>query len=280
MNSSLKLIAISILTTLMLNYAVAGNGPGQGAGNGSGQGTSGHSSSNSTTSTCPSFSTTTPLTVEEVASLRFMREEEKLARDVYQTLAVKWQVQVFDNIMSSEQTHMDQLKCVFDAYQLPDSASTEVGQFNDAKLQSLYQDLTTRGMTSLPEALRVGALIEEVDIQDLNQALTVIQQPEMRVIYQNLLEGSYNHLRGFVRNLEQQGEGYTAQILSNSEVTSILTVSGTAIPVFDLDSSRLLISEMQLRKQGSIVPSETYQVELHLNPDGKTLQIINLKRLQ
>ncbi len=278
MNSSMKLIVISILTTLTLSYAIAGNGPG--AGNGSGQGTSGHSSGNSTTSACPSFSTTTPLTAEEVASLRFMREEEKLARDVYQALAVKWQVQVFDNIMSSEQTHMDQLKCVFDAYQLPDSALAEPGQFNDAKLQGLYSDLTTRGMTSLSEALRVGALIEEVDIKDLNQALTVIQQPEMRVIYQNLLEGSYNHLRGFVQNLEQQGESYTAQILSHPEVTAILTGGDTAIPVFDLDSSRLLISEMQLRKQGSIVPSETYQVELHLNPDGKTLEIINLKRLQ
>ena len=221
MNSSLKLIAISILTTLTLNYAVAGNGYGQGAGNGHGQGAGNgygqgagnghgrgagrHASNNSTTSICPSFSTTTPLTVEEVASLRFMREEEKLARDVYQAFAVKWQVQVFDNIMSSEQTHMDQLKCVFDAYQLPDSASTEVGRFNDANLQSLYQDLTTRGMTSLSEALQVGVLIEEVDIKDLNQALTVTQQPQMRLIYQNLLRASHNHLRAFARNLERRG---------------------------------------------------------------------------
>jgi hypothetical protein len=60
-------------------------------------------------------------------------------------------------------------------------------------------------MTSLSEALQVGVLIEEFDIKDLNQALTVTQQPQMRLIYQNLLRASHNHLRAFARNLERRG---------------------------------------------------------------------------
>ena len=49
------------------------------------------------------------LSTQESASLVLMREEEKLARDVYTFLARKWNVPVFTNIAASEQMHMDQL---------------------------------------------------------------------------------------------------------------------------------------------------------------------------
>ena len=48
-----------------------------------------------------------PLNQAELASLAFMREEEKLARDVYTNLYAKWGVSIFNNISKSEQTHMD-----------------------------------------------------------------------------------------------------------------------------------------------------------------------------
>lgn len=269
MNTGLKLTAL--LAILMLNTAWAGNG------NGQNQGSNGQHTTNSTTSTCPTVTTTEPLNAETVASLQFMREEEKLAHDVYQILANQWQIRVFENIVGSEQTHMDQLKCLLDSFQVADSALSVAGQFNNSELQNLYQQLVTRGQTSLNEALRVGALIEEVDIRDLNQALATIQVPEIRLVYQSLLEGSKNHLRAFTSNLSQQGETYQSQVLGDTEV-AVLTGSA-AIPIFDMGNSRLMIPEMRLR-QGNSTSLETYQVELQLNPDGKTLQIITVQQKQ
>lgn len=268
MNTCVKLTAL--ISILMLNSAwAAGNG------NGQNQGANAQHTPNSTTSTCPTVTVTEPLSAEAVASLKFMREEEKLARDVYQVLANQWQTRVFENIVGSEQTHMDQLKCLLDSYQLEDSASSVAGQFNNSELQNLYQQLVARGQASLVEALRVGALIEEVDIRDLNQALTTTQVPEIRLVYQSLLEGSKNHLRAFTSNLSQQGETYQSQVLGDTEV-AVLTGS-VATPVFDMENSRLMIPEMRLR-QGDSISLETYQVELQMNPDGKTLQIISVQQ--
>lgn len=44
---------------------------------------------------------------QEKNGLIQMREEEKLARDVYKTLWEKWGNQIFSNIAQSEQTHTD-----------------------------------------------------------------------------------------------------------------------------------------------------------------------------
>ena len=51
-----------------------------------------------------------PLTPEEAAGLTLMREEEKLARDVYQYLYEQWGQRVFKNIAGSEQTHMNAVR--------------------------------------------------------------------------------------------------------------------------------------------------------------------------
>jgi hypothetical protein len=60
------------------------------------------------------------LSAEEAASLLFMREEEKLARDVYNTLSATWGIQSFSIIASSEQRHMDEIKVLLDRYALTD----------------------------------------------------------------------------------------------------------------------------------------------------------------
>ena len=60
------------------------------------------------------------LTDSEKYWLTYMREEEKLARDVYIFLYDKWGSQIFNNISVSEQTHMDAIKTLLDRYGIPD----------------------------------------------------------------------------------------------------------------------------------------------------------------
>ena len=66
---------------------------------------------------------TDELSAEEAEGILYMREEEKLARDVYLTLHEKWEMPIFQNISSSEQTHTDAVKTLIDRYELDDPAA-------------------------------------------------------------------------------------------------------------------------------------------------------------
>ena len=171
-------------------------------------------------SSLPAFAN---LSAAEQQTLGFMREEEKLARDVYQVLYKTYPLRPFANIAAAEQQHMDALKHLVQRYQMLDPVKTEqVGQFTDNSLTQLYQALIQRGQSSEIAALQVGALIEETDIQDLRKALANTQTPSLKQTYQNLLEGSYRHLQAFVRQLKQRQQAYQAQVLTPAELKQIL----------------------------------------------------------
>ncbi len=162
------------------------------------------------------------LSEEERESILYMREEEKLARDVYLYLYDKWGLQVFQNIARSEQQHMDMVKVLIDRYGLEDPAK-ERGVFTNPELQALYDELIERGSRSLEEALKVGALIEEVDIKDLKEWLSKVDNADIIQVYENLMRGSRNHLRAFTSVLRQYGVTYQPQVLSMEEYTSIIS---------------------------------------------------------
>ncbi|MFK5970526.1 MAG: DUF2202 domain-containing protein [Candidatus Marithrix sp.] len=151
-----------------------------------------------------------------------MREEEKMARDVYITLYETWQTPLFANISKAEQQHMDQIKELLDSYELADPATEEIGVFTNPEIQALYNSLIERGNTSQIEALQVGALVEEVDISDLEKAIAETENPALERMYTNLMNGSYNHLRGFVRNIEYLDYIYQVQYLPQETVDNIL----------------------------------------------------------
>ncbi len=173
-----------------------------------------------------------PLSDEEIAGLTFMREEEKLARDVYLTLYETWGSQVFNNIARSEQSHMDAVKTLLDRYGIADpAAGNAIGQFTNPDLQALYDDLAAQGQQSLADALRVGALIEEVDIADLMVELADVEHSDIQRVYGQLLRGSENHLRAFVSSLQQQtGETYQPQVLDQATYDQIISAASGGGP--------------------------------------------------
>jgi hypothetical protein len=164
------------------------------------------------------------LSEDEGAGLLFMREEEKLALDVYLALYAEWQLPIFQNIARSEQTHTDAVLQLLTRYGLDDpAAGLGAGEFADPTLQSLYDQLVAQGSASLEAALRVGAAIEEIDILDLEERLAQTDKADIRRVYENLKSGSYNHLRAFVGTLEQQtGTSYTPQYLTQTAYAAIM----------------------------------------------------------
>jgi len=164
------------------------------------------------------------LTDIEQEGILYMREEEKLARDVYLHLYEVWSQRVFDNISNSEQTHTDTMLLLVERYQLTDPVGDNApGIFVNAVLQQLHDDLVAQGDASLIDALKVGALIEEVDLVDIERYIADIDNnDDIVLVYENLMKGSRNHLRAFVRNLENQGIDYVPLYLDPVEYESII----------------------------------------------------------
>ena len=168
-----------------------------------------------------------PLAAAEIAGLQFMREEEKLARDLYLALYDRWSLRTFSNIASSEQTHTDAVRALIDRYDLEDPAlERAAGVFSDAGLQVLHDDLVALGGQSLEQALRVGAAIEEIDILDLEERLAQTDNADISVVYENLMKGSRNHLRAFSNTLASRlGETYVPQYLDAAAYEAIVGAS-------------------------------------------------------
>lgn len=168
------------------------------------------------------------LSDEEVSTIQFMREEEKLARDVYLTLDQQWgsQTQVFANIAESEELHTSSVDYLLDKYEIEDPVlHDDIGVFTHPELQALYDELVAKGLRSLVDGLFVGGLIEEKDMKDIVEAIAGTDERLMILVYSNLLDGSENHLRAFVDVIEAQGLDYDAQILTQDEVEHILAAT-------------------------------------------------------
>ena len=108
-------------------------------------------------SNCSNDENLTPLTELEKNDLLFLREEEKLARDIYIYAYTKYQNTVFNSISQSEQKHMDNVLSILNQYSITDPASTQIGVFNNAALQSLYNHLKSQVDISASESRYVGA---------------------------------------------------------------------------------------------------------------------------
>jgi len=164
----------------------------------------------------------TSISQTEIDSIIWMREEEKLAKDVYTTLGKVWGLNIFTNISTAEQSHTDSVKTLIDRYGLNDPITDEtIGVFQNETFSKLYQELVKQGSISLVEALKVGALIEELDIKDLQERTTTTA--DINLVFQNLERGSRNHLRAFTRQLSLQGETYVPIYISQSEFDEITT---------------------------------------------------------
>lgn len=166
---------------------------------------------------------TEAITSTEAEALLFMLEEEKLARDVYLNLLEKWDSHVFSNISSAEQRHMDMLSCLIKKYELELPAQDlGIGEFEDEQFQALYDSLMSKGLESLTNAYAVGATIEDVDIYDLMNQSTEVNNVDILAVFSELTRGSRNHMRAFHRNLDNLDEVYQTQFISDELYQEII----------------------------------------------------------
>ncbi len=204
----------------------AQRGHGRGMGMGAGR---------SNTNTSPGFNLTTleqqlasypagNLTPVEKEDLLHMIQEEKLAHDVYVTLYNKWKLPIFENIARSESTHMAAVAALLKKYNITNPvANMGVGEFANSTFTQLYNKLVEEGSTNITSALKVGALIEDLDIHDLQVCINQTNKQDIKLVYSNLMKGSRNHMRAFVSMLKRYGESYTPKYISQQEFEQIIS---------------------------------------------------------
>jgi hypothetical protein len=165
-----------------------------------------------------------PLTSQEKKDLLFLREEEKVAHDVYTQLHFVYGLNIFENIANAEQTHTDAVLLLIDYYGLQDPVSNNnLGVFENQTLQNLYNDLVAQGSQTLLDALMVVAAVEEIDIQDIEEMIQRSDNENLLLVYGSLQKGSRNHLRSFVKQIESLGHTYTPQYISQNTYDSIIS---------------------------------------------------------
>ncbi len=162
------------------------------------------------------------LTDIEKRNLKVLREEEKLARDVYRYAYKKYRLPIFNNISKSEQWHMDKVLDLLINYNLEDPVTPQEGVFNNEELQKLYNDLTAKVDISLLDALNVGATIEDLDIYDIMEFKKETSRPDILDTYKKLECGSRNHLRSFYLQINRYKQDYTPQYIPISYFNEII----------------------------------------------------------
>lgn len=176
---------------------------------------------NGLTATLSTIPASASVSSADAAGLIWMREEEKLAHDVYVTLGNVWGSNVFSNISQAENTHVSAVGTLLDRYDIKDPiTSSEVGVFTDPTFTKLYGELVATGSKSLVDAMTVGAVIEDLDIMDLQRLVST--SPDIAIVYDALELGSRNHMRAFYRQLQRLGADYTPTYISQAAFDEII----------------------------------------------------------
>jgi hypothetical protein len=152
-----------------------------------------------------------------------VREEEKVAHDVYAALATRYPDAPFARIALSEERHESAVQRRLDRAGLADPIDGHAtGEFDNADLQKLYDALVTRASMSRTEALEVGALIEETDIADLRKSRGLTSDIQINRVYSNLERASGQHVRIFAGELKTSGITYAPTVLGQAADDAIL----------------------------------------------------------
>jgi len=164
-----------------------------------------------------------PVNDQEKSDLIFLREEEKLAHDVYIYAFRKYNNSTFSNIANSEQSHTNSVLNLLTQRNISDpAANLKEGEFLNQDLQGIYNSLVATVDSSENHALIVGATIEDLDLNDIHHFYANTTNSEILLVYDRLTCGSRNHMRSFTKQLTNLGINYQPQFISLSEFNAIV----------------------------------------------------------
>lgn len=170
---------------------------------------------------CPILDATNPLTADEIEFLFAMREDEKLTKDLYTSFANQYPANIqFANIANAEANHIVAIERILGYYEIEFPQLTAVGIFNNQQLQIKYNELVA--VTTNIEAFSTMAKIEEENIVAYNEVFVNAQNANIKILLQNMIRASSNHLKAAIRQITLLGATYTPYLLDQSSFDLII----------------------------------------------------------
>ena len=147
----------------------------------------------------PAVTASTTVDAAVAKQLTYLREEERLARDVYTALYKLYpDATAFSRIANAEQRHFDSMGLMLSRYGLADpSSGLSAGTYANDTLTKLSAQLMTQAKVSVTEAYKVGVAIEQTDIADLQGILARDSEADAQRVFTHLLAASQHHLDAF-----------------------------------------------------------------------------------
>jgi hypothetical protein len=173
------------------------------------------------TGVTPPFDSTADLSATEIEFIFAVREDEKVARDLYKAFFEKYQLKAFDNIARAEANHMRAAEMLFTYYEIDFPAAGDYGMFADSARQANYNKYLLQGATAL-DAFKVMAYLEEENIVYYGEVLSDISNPNIKLVIENLARASENHLRAAIRQITALGGTYQAMIMTEEQFKAII----------------------------------------------------------
>lgn len=170
----------------------------------------------------PVLDATSPLTADEIEFLYAMREDEKLARDLYAYFWTRYptapQIQ---RISKAEESHIAAIETVLDYYEISYPAMSAPGVFEDSTRQALYDELALKSETML-EAFQTMAFVEDRDLFAYKMVQSQITNANLSLLIENMIKASTNHLKAAIRQIFVRDGSYTSIYLSAEEYDAII----------------------------------------------------------
>lgn len=173
----------------------------------------------------PVMEATSPLTADETEFLYAIREDEKIAHDVYAAFSALYPAaKTISKIMTAESSHISAAEAVLDYYEIEYPPLSDTGIFEDADRQALYNDLITKG-TTLIKAYGTMALMEEETVYAYKSIQNQLTNSNLSLLLSQLIKASSNHLRATVRQVVKLGGSYSPAYLSDEEYQTIINMA-------------------------------------------------------
>ncbi|MCW8822020.1 MAG: DUF2202 domain-containing protein [Sulfurovum sp.] len=165
------------------------------------------------------------LSQELIDTLAYMGNEERLAYDVYNALYTQYGTQQFTNVATNgEYQHITAVQELIQKYKLNDDVNftnvvdplgylntpieaMDAGTYDIPAIQYLYSYLMGLAVNET-EALKVGCIIEVVDVYDLDHDIALAEAEgatDIVTVFNFLRDGSYSHYWAFDKGLKNKG---------------------------------------------------------------------------
>jgi len=169
----------------------------------------------------PAFDSTADLTADEIEFIYAIREDEKVARDLYFSFFGTFGLKPFENIGKAEDNHIKATEKLFDYYEIDYPALSENGKFENAIRQKLFDSLLLKGTPEL-EAFKVMAMLEESNIVEYGEVLKTIANPNIKIVIENLARASANHFKAAIRQITALGGTYRPALMTQEQYRAVI----------------------------------------------------------